>query len=188
MQQKLARMRELTTLLNQAAKAYYQESRELMPNIEYDALYDELEALRKNPDRKLIADYISKVDFPSLYEHAKNNQLQYELMEKASKLRYRFYGISFKDNIRQLSEMSSYSGDVFCFDESGRGCVKFGSAVDGKLKISGRFEFSPGTRILFVFAPSVKLSELHKEVTEKISGSNFKLRWPAFLPVAEVIK
>ena len=152
------------------------------------AMYDELEALRKNPDRKLIADYISKVAFPSLYEHAKNNQLQYELMEKASKLRYRFFGISFKDNIRQLSEMSSYSGDVFCFDESGRGCVKFGSVVDGKLKISGRFEFSPGTRILFVFAPAVKLPELHKEVTEKISGSNFKLRWPAFLPVAEVIK
>ena len=47
MQQKLARMRELTTLLNQAAKAYYQESREIMPNVEYDRLYDELQLLEQ---------------------------------------------------------------------------------------------------------------------------------------------
>lgn len=47
MEQKLARIRELTTLLNQAAKAYYQESREIMPNVEYDRLYDELQALEQ---------------------------------------------------------------------------------------------------------------------------------------------
>lgn len=47
MEQKLARMRELTTLLNQAARAYYQESREIMPNVEYDRLYDELQVLEQ---------------------------------------------------------------------------------------------------------------------------------------------
>ena len=41
------RIRELTTLLSEASRAYYAEGRETMPNIEYDALYDELSALEK---------------------------------------------------------------------------------------------------------------------------------------------
>ena len=36
------RLTELTQLLNEASRAYYQEGREIMPNIEYDRLYDEL--------------------------------------------------------------------------------------------------------------------------------------------------
>ena len=41
---KIARMRELTAALLQAARAYYQESREVMSNFEYDRLYDQLSA------------------------------------------------------------------------------------------------------------------------------------------------
>lgn len=41
------RIRELTELLDRAARAYYQEGREIMPNIEYDRLYDELLELEK---------------------------------------------------------------------------------------------------------------------------------------------
>ena len=37
-------MKELIPLLSEAAKAYYQESREIMSNFEYDRLYDELPA------------------------------------------------------------------------------------------------------------------------------------------------
>lgn len=43
----MERMKELIRLLNEAAKAYYQESREIMPNYEYDRLYDELEELER---------------------------------------------------------------------------------------------------------------------------------------------
>ena len=39
------RMQELVELLNRAAKAYYQDADEIMSNYEYDALYDELQAL-----------------------------------------------------------------------------------------------------------------------------------------------
>ncbi len=38
-------MQELIKKLNDAAKAYYAEGREIMSNLEYDKLYDELEAL-----------------------------------------------------------------------------------------------------------------------------------------------
>ena len=40
-------MRAKVAVLNDASRAYYQESREIMSNIEYDRLYDELEALEK---------------------------------------------------------------------------------------------------------------------------------------------
>lgn len=47
MMNKKERMQELVTLLNEAGKAYYQESREIMSNYEYDKLYDELVELEK---------------------------------------------------------------------------------------------------------------------------------------------
>lgn len=46
-EEKTARLKELTELLNRASRAYYQESREIMTNYEYDALYDELSELEK---------------------------------------------------------------------------------------------------------------------------------------------
>lgn len=44
---KVGRIKELISILNEAGKAYYQESREIMSNLEYDALYDELVVLEK---------------------------------------------------------------------------------------------------------------------------------------------
>ncbi len=44
---KITRQKELGTLLNKAAKAYYQSMDEIMDNLEYDRLYDELLALEK---------------------------------------------------------------------------------------------------------------------------------------------
>ena len=45
MQDRIPRMKELIAVLSRAARAYYQESREIMSNFEYDKLYDELLAL-----------------------------------------------------------------------------------------------------------------------------------------------
>lgn len=42
---KIERIKELVTVLNEAGKAYYSESREIMSNFEYDRLYDELVGL-----------------------------------------------------------------------------------------------------------------------------------------------
>ena len=39
---RLNRMKELVTMLQEASKAYYAEDREIMSNLEYDKLYDEL--------------------------------------------------------------------------------------------------------------------------------------------------
>ena len=45
---KKKRLNELTDILNRASRAYYQEDREIMSNLEYDKLYDELVALEKD--------------------------------------------------------------------------------------------------------------------------------------------
>lgn len=44
---KVDRVKELVDILNKAGKAYYQEDREIMSNLEYDKLYDELTELEK---------------------------------------------------------------------------------------------------------------------------------------------
>ena len=41
------RMKELIDILNNASKAYYQEDRQIMTDLEYDKLYDELCTLEK---------------------------------------------------------------------------------------------------------------------------------------------
>ena len=47
MEEKIARMKKLAAQLNEAARVYYQESRELMSNYEYDGLYDQLQQLEQ---------------------------------------------------------------------------------------------------------------------------------------------
>lgn len=43
----IKRMKELTEKLDEAARVYYQEDREIISNLEYDRMYDELQALEK---------------------------------------------------------------------------------------------------------------------------------------------
>lgn len=44
---KVNRIKQLINILNEAGKTYYQEDKEIIPNLEYDILYDELENLEK---------------------------------------------------------------------------------------------------------------------------------------------
>ena len=44
---RIARMKELVSILNRAGRAYYVENQEIMSNLEYDRLYDELLSLEK---------------------------------------------------------------------------------------------------------------------------------------------
>ena len=47
MEQKRQRMQELIAILNEAGKAYYQNAEDIMSNLQYDKLYDELVELEK---------------------------------------------------------------------------------------------------------------------------------------------
>lgn len=65
---KRSRMKELIHLLNEAGKAYYQESREIMSNFEYDKLYDELIDLEKETGVILSKSPTQNVGFQVLSE------------------------------------------------------------------------------------------------------------------------
>ena len=67
-QMKLDRIRELTGLLNRASYAYYQQGNEIMPNIEYDRLYDELDALEKETGFSLSSSPTKNVGYEVLSE------------------------------------------------------------------------------------------------------------------------
>lgn len=62
------RMKHLVSTLNEAAKAYYQENREIMSNFEYDKLYDELVELEKETGITLSGSPTVRVGFELLTE------------------------------------------------------------------------------------------------------------------------
>lgn len=61
-------MKELIPVLQKAAKAYYQEDREIMSNFEYDKLYDELEALETETGVTLAGSPTVSVGYEALEE------------------------------------------------------------------------------------------------------------------------
>ena len=66
--EKTERIKVLVKVLNEASKAYYAEGRELMPNIEYDALYDELTALERETGIRLADSPTGRVGYEVVSE------------------------------------------------------------------------------------------------------------------------
>lgn len=67
-QEVMRRMKELVEILGQASRAYYQEDREIMSNLEYDALYDELVALEQQTGIVLSASPTVSVGYEAVDE------------------------------------------------------------------------------------------------------------------------
>lgn len=68
MENSLQRMKELVEKLDQVAKAYYQEDREIMSNQEYDSLYDQLEQLEKETGTVLTNSPTVRVGYEAVNE------------------------------------------------------------------------------------------------------------------------
>lgn len=64
----IERMKELVAQLDAAARAYYQEDREIMSNLEYDALYDELLALEEKLGTVMAKSPTNRVGYEILSE------------------------------------------------------------------------------------------------------------------------
>lgn len=75
MSDKIDRMKELTEVLNQAARVYYQGKDEVMSNREYDSLYDELFALEKESGVVLAGSPTQRVGYEVLSELPKERHL-----------------------------------------------------------------------------------------------------------------
>lgn len=73
---KIDRMKELIPVLNEAAKAYYAQDREIMSNFEYDKLYDELTALEQETGMVLAGSPTVSVGYEAVEELPKERHEQ----------------------------------------------------------------------------------------------------------------
>ena len=62
------RIKELTSLLSKASRAYYRDASEIMSDREYDKLYDELERLEKETGVRLTGSPTARVGDETLSE------------------------------------------------------------------------------------------------------------------------
>ena len=85
---KTKRIRELIGTLRAAGRAYYQESREIMSNFEYDKLYDELSALEAKTGISLSGSPTQQVGYQVLSEQ----RLLPEEMGRSGKLSLQMQG------------------------------------------------------------------------------------------------
>ncbi|MDR1779019.1 MAG: NAD-dependent DNA ligase LigA, partial [Clostridiales Family XIII bacterium] len=93
---KIKRMRELMQTLDAAARAYYAEDREVMPNREYDALYDELAALEGETGLILSG--------------SPTQRLGYAVSERLEKKAHRHPMLSL-DKTKSPAELAGFLGD-----------------------------------------------------------------------------
>ena len=93
---KKQRMKELITILDKAAKAYYADSAEIMSNAEYDELYDELENLEKETGIVLAGSLTKKVG--------------YEVLSSLPKKAHKEPRLSLAKT-KEVSELESFLGD-----------------------------------------------------------------------------
>ena len=67
-QKAIQRMKELSGILKEASRAYYAEDREIMSNLEYDALYDELVKLEEETQMVLAGSATMTVGYEAVDE------------------------------------------------------------------------------------------------------------------------
>lgn len=93
---KKARMLELVEKLNDAGRAYYQESREIMSNREYDALYGELEGLER--------------ELGITFANSPTVNVGYEVLSELPKERHESPMLSL-DKTKEIEELKAFVGD-----------------------------------------------------------------------------
>lgn len=96
MENKIQLMKQKIESLNKANKAYYQENREIMTNLEYDALYDELVQLEKEMG-------ITLSNSPTIH-------VGYELLSNLPKERHDRVMLSL-DKTKDVSAMKNWLGN-----------------------------------------------------------------------------
>ncbi|MCC8044567.1 MAG: NAD-dependent DNA ligase LigA [Clostridiales bacterium] len=96
MDQKLERMKELSAILKEASRAYYQDDTEIMSNLDYDRLYDELLSLEKETGTVMA-------DSPTV-------TVGYEALDSLPKERHESPMLSL-DKTKSPEDLAAFAGD-----------------------------------------------------------------------------
>lgn len=92
----MERMKYLVTELNKAARAYYQEDREIMSNYEYDTLYDELVALEEKTG--------------TIFANSPTQNVGYEVLSELPKERHPSVMLSL-DKTKEVDALADFLGN-----------------------------------------------------------------------------
>lgn len=92
----IKKIKELTEILNNARKAYYQENRQLMSDFEYDKLYDELYELEKKSG-------ITLSNSPTI-------NVGYKIISKLNKIKHSKKMLSL-DKTKEISKLEDFLND-----------------------------------------------------------------------------
>ncbi|TCK92887.1 DNA ligase (NAD+) [Natranaerovirga hydrolytica] len=95
-QKPIERMKELIEQLNKANKAYYQENTEIMSNLEYDALYDELLRIEK--------------EIGTTFSNSPTQKVGYELLSALPKEAHSYPMLSL-DKTKDIGKLQEWLGD-----------------------------------------------------------------------------
>lgn len=96
---KFERIKELVKILNKAGRAYYQEANEIMSNLEYDRLYDELVELEKETGIVL--------------SNSPTVNVGYEVVSELPKEQHTSPMLSL-DKTKEVSVLADFAGDRKC--------------------------------------------------------------------------
>ena len=94
--EKTERIKELVATLNEAAKAYYQYVEEIMSNLAYDTLYDELVSLEKSTGL--------------IMSNSPTQKVGYEILSELPKERHAEPMLSL-DKTKSVDDLSAWLGD-----------------------------------------------------------------------------
>ena len=94
--EKTERIKELVATLNEAAKAYYQYDEEIMSNLAYDTLYDELVSLEKSTGL--------------IMSNSPTQKVGYEILSELPKERHAEPMLSL-DKTKSVDDLSAWLGD-----------------------------------------------------------------------------
>lgn len=92
----LEKMKELVRILNEAAKAYYQQDREIMSNQQYDAYYDQLERMEK--------------EMGIILSNSPTQKVGYHVLSSLQKVRHDSRMLSL-DKTKEVSKLKSWLGE-----------------------------------------------------------------------------
>jgi hypothetical protein len=101
---------------------------------------------------------------------------------------YRFLGTSFSVNGFSISavvpEFRGKSGDVWCFDADGGGCLIVGYYRDASLVFNEKYRDFANGRVLFTTDAGTNMSEEFKKLKANNCGIDvYRIVWPEFWPL-----
>jgi hypothetical protein len=131
--------------------------------------------------------FFDNYDSKKLSAAAEANQVLLKLLRDTVERSYRFLGTSFSVNGFSISSIvpdhREKSGDVWCFDTDGGGCLIVGYFKDNRLMFHDRYRDFANGKVLFTTDAGINMMHEFKKLKGNKCGIDVsRVAWPEFWP------